>query len=249
VTSRCARSLPGRSLISAASTARRAQSHRAPARCGAAPRPRATARAVPHPRTPANDPERQASQQAARRSGRADATTRPVIMPNSHAAPIAAGHSHRPASGTPQAHQSGKPGKLKGLRRVRANPSAIWMTWRLPASGPPPAPRSVGTRLPLGFSVLLSSGSWQAARVPAGCSALLSCISGRGCLYREPARPARRRARHGALRSGDRGGDRGGRRCRLRDGIRRTCARCLLPATTWSPRRGRASCSCSWAGP
>ena len=54
VTSRCARSLPGRSLISA-STARRAQSHRAPARCGAAPRPRAAARAVPHPWTPAND--------------------------------------------------------------------------------------------------------------------------------------------------------------------------------------------------
>ena len=49
VTSWCARSLPGRSLISAASTARWAQSHRAPARCGAAPRPRATARAVPHP--------------------------------------------------------------------------------------------------------------------------------------------------------------------------------------------------------
>ena len=64
VTSRCARSLPGRSLISAASTARWAQSHRASARCGAAPRPRAAARAVPHPRTPANDPAGQASQQA-----------------------------------------------------------------------------------------------------------------------------------------------------------------------------------------
>jgi DNA-binding transcriptional ArsR family regulator len=49
VTSRCARSLPGRSPISAASTARRARSHRAAARCGAAPRPRAAARAVPHP--------------------------------------------------------------------------------------------------------------------------------------------------------------------------------------------------------
>ncbi len=93
----------GRSLISAASTARRAQSPRAPARCGAAPRPRAAARAAPHPRTPANDPAGQPSQQAARRSGRADATTRPVIMPSSHAAPIAPGHSHRPASGTPQA--------------------------------------------------------------------------------------------------------------------------------------------------
>jgi hypothetical protein len=55
VTSRCARSLAGRSLISAASTARRAQSHRAPARCGAAPRPRTAARAVPHPWTPANN--------------------------------------------------------------------------------------------------------------------------------------------------------------------------------------------------
>ncbi len=103
MTSRCARSLPGRSLISAASTARRAQSRRAPARCGAAPRPRAAARAAPHPRTPANDPAGQPSQQAARRSGRADATTRPVIMPSSHAAPIAPGHSHRPASATPQA--------------------------------------------------------------------------------------------------------------------------------------------------
>ena len=39
MTSRCARSRPGRSLITAASTARWAQSHRAPARCGAAPRP------------------------------------------------------------------------------------------------------------------------------------------------------------------------------------------------------------------
>ncbi len=66
MTSRCARSLPGRSLISAASTAQWAQSHRALARCGAAPPPRAAARAVPHPRTPANDPAGQASQQSAR---------------------------------------------------------------------------------------------------------------------------------------------------------------------------------------
>jgi hypothetical protein len=102
VTSRCARSRPGRSLISAASTARWAQSHRAPARCGAAPRPRTAPLAVPHPSTPANDPAGQASQQAARRSDRADATTRPVIMPSSHV-PITPGHSHRPASGTPQA--------------------------------------------------------------------------------------------------------------------------------------------------
>jgi hypothetical protein len=101
VTSRRARSRPGMSLISAASTARPAQSHRAAARCGAAPRPRAAARAVPHPRTPANDPAGQASQQAAPRSDRADATTWPVIMPDSHAAPIASGHRHRPASGTP----------------------------------------------------------------------------------------------------------------------------------------------------
>src|SRR5690348_2775436 len=37
-------------------------------------------------------------------------------------------------------------------------------------------------------------------------SALYSRI-GRGCLCREPARPARRRSRHGPLRSGDRRGD------------------------------------------
>jgi hypothetical protein len=98
VTSRRARSRPGMSLISAASTARPAQSHRAAARCGAAPRPRAAARAVPHPRTPANDPAGQASQQAAPRSDRADATTWPVIMPDSHAAPIASGHRHRPVA-------------------------------------------------------------------------------------------------------------------------------------------------------
>jgi hypothetical protein len=181
--------------------------------------------------------------------------------------PLIAGHAHpgrirtssqpdparsmtrirRPDSWRLRAHQSGKPGKLKGLRRVRANPAAIWMTWRLTASEPPPAPRSVvrGTRSPLIFCPV-ASGSRQAARVPAGCSALLSCISGRGCLCREPAR---RRARHGALRSGDRGGDRDGRRCRFRDGIRQTCARRLLPATSWSLRRGRARRSCSRAGP
>jgi hypothetical protein len=89
----------------------------------------------------------------------------------------------------------------------------------------------------------------QAARVSAGCSALLSGISGRGCLCREPARPARRRARPGALRPGDRGGDRGGRRGRLRDGIRPTCAGRLFPAATWSLPRGRARRGCSWAGP
>ena len=157
----------------------------------------------------------------------------------------------QPDSGIPRAHQSGKPGKLKGLRRVRANPAAIWMTRRLTASEPPPTPHSVvwGDEAAALISVMLSSGSWQTARVSAVCSALLSCIFGRGCLCREPARPARRRARHGALRSGDRGGDRGGRRCRLRDGIRPTCAGRLLPATTWPLRRGRARRSCSRAGP
>jgi hypothetical protein len=55
------------------------------------------------------------SQQAARKSGRADATTRPVIMPGSHAAPIAPGHGHRPASGTPQAHRcSSQAGQASG---------------------------------------------------------------------------------------------------------------------------------------
>jgi hypothetical protein len=37
----------------------------------------------------------------------------------------------------------GNRGTLKGLRRVRANPAAIWMTWRLAASGPPLTPRNV----------------------------------------------------------------------------------------------------------
>jgi hypothetical protein len=37
----------------------------------------------------------------------------------------------------------GNRGKLKGLRRVRANPAGIWMTWCLAAAGPPLTPRSV----------------------------------------------------------------------------------------------------------
>jgi hypothetical protein len=110
--------LPGRNLISAASTARRDWSHRAPARCGAAPRPRAAARAVPHPRTPTNDPAGQAQPANCTKSDRADATTRPVIMPDSHAAPIAPGHSHRPASGTPQVLARSRAGvRLLGPRR------------------------------------------------------------------------------------------------------------------------------------
>ena len=56
-------------------------------------------------------PAGQASQQAARRSDSADATTRPVIMPSSHAAPIAPGHSHRPASGTPTGASLQLPGR------------------------------------------------------------------------------------------------------------------------------------------
>ncbi len=105
------------------------------------------------------------------------------------------------------------------------------------------------TRQPPGFSVTLPSGSGRTARVSAGCSALLSCISGRGCRCHEPAWPARRRDRHGALRPGDRGGDRGGRRGGLRDGIGQTCAGRRLPATSWSLPRGRAGRSCSRAGP
>ena len=51
----------------------------------------------------------------------------------------------------------------------------------------------------------LAPGGVRAALTPP--TVVLSCISGRGCLCREPARPARRRARPGALRSGDRRGD------------------------------------------
>jgi hypothetical protein len=76
------------------------------------------------------------------------------------------------------------------------------------------------------------------------CPAFLSCLSGRGCLCREPAPPAR----HGALRSGDRGDDRGGGRARLRDGIGQACAGCPLPAAAWPLRRSRAGCNCWWAG-
>jgi hypothetical protein len=44
-----------------------------------------------------------------------------------------------PTPGTPgHIKSSGRPGKLKGLRRVRANPAAIWMTWRPAASVPAP---------------------------------------------------------------------------------------------------------------
>jgi hypothetical protein len=151
----------------------------------------------------------------------------------------------QPDSGEPRAHQSGKPGKLKGLRRVLANPAAIWMTWRLTTSEPPPTPRSVAWGDEAAALIFCHVVFRQTARVSAVCSALLSCIFGRECLCREPAR---RRARHGALRSGDRGDDRGGRRCRLRDGIRPTCAGRPFPATTWSLPRGRARRSCSWAG-
>jgi len=184
---------------------------------------------------------------------------------------LIAGHAHpdrRRTSSQPGPAPEHDQNPATRLRQTRG--TSVWETGQAPGSAAgagasgsylvdlapssvraAPAPRSVvwGEAAALISSVVSSSGSWQTARVSAGCSALSSCISERGCPCREPARPARRQARHGALRSGDREGDRGGRRCRLRDGIRQTCAGHLLPATTWSLPPGRARHDCSRAGP
>ncbi len=117
----------------------------------------------------------------------------------------------RPDSGKPTAHQivweTG--GTLKGLRLVRANPAAIWMTWRLAASGPPLTPRSVRGEGEAAGLILLSSclpapgrqrGPWQ--HVPLYCPA----YPGQDACVASQARPASRRARRGALRPGDRKG-------------------------------------------
>ena len=81
VTSRCARSLLSRSAISAASTARPAQSSRGRAWCGAARRSRAAAPAGPRLQAPANGRAGPASHRAERRSGRAGEKTPLIIMP------------------------------------------------------------------------------------------------------------------------------------------------------------------------
>ena len=73
--------------------------------------------------------------------------------------PVARPESGNPAPGNPGHISLGKPGKLKGLRWVRADPAATRMTWRLTASGPPRLRVVWGTRQPLWFCVMLSSGS------------------------------------------------------------------------------------------
>ena len=169
----------------------------------------------------------------------------------SQAQPRSMTRIRQPGSGKPGGTSVWETGQAPGSA-AGAGASGSYLVDLAPSSvRAAPAPRSVvwGEAAALISSVVSSSGSWQTARVSAGCSALSSCISERGCPCREPARPARRQARHGALRSGDREGDRGGRRCRLRDGIRQTCAGHLLPATTWSLPPGRARHDCSRAGP
>ena len=68
----------------------------------------------------------------------------------SQAQPRSMTRIRQPGSGQPGAHQSGKPGKLQGLRRVRAHPAVIWLTWRRAASGPSRLPVvRCGARQPL----------------------------------------------------------------------------------------------------
>ena len=52
-------------------------------------------------------------------------------MPSSHAAPIAPGHSHRPTSGTPQAHRcSSQAGQASGTHRKTELAKAFGRWWR-----------------------------------------------------------------------------------------------------------------------
>jgi hypothetical protein len=101
VTSRCARSFPGRYRISAAMTARSAQSSRGP---GLARRPRAGAPAAPRSWTLTSGRAGPASRRAGRRPDRAGGGTRLTIMPHGRTPPIAAGHRNRPNFGTRQGH-------------------------------------------------------------------------------------------------------------------------------------------------
>jgi len=99
-------------------------------------------------RAPGTDPSRPARRDRSRRNRRSCHSSLGMLTPDrkrTSSQPDPARSMTRirqPDSGKPRAHQSGKPGKL-GVRRVLANPAAIWMTWRLTASEPPPTPRSV----------------------------------------------------------------------------------------------------------
>ena len=122
VTSRCARSLLSRSAISAASTARPAQSSRGRAWCGAARRSRAAAPAGPRLQAPANGRAGPASHRAERRSGRAGEKTPLIIMPHGHALPVAPGHRNRPTLGTRQAARRYGPAPVPASR-ARTSPT------------------------------------------------------------------------------------------------------------------------------
>ena len=100
MTSRCARSLLGRCRISAASTARSAQSSRGGGlvRRSTAISYRSTSSSAFV--TPTNGRAGQASRRAERRSSRAGEETRLIIMPHGHASPVAPGHRNRPTFGT-----------------------------------------------------------------------------------------------------------------------------------------------------
>jgi hypothetical protein len=166
--------------------------------------------------------------------------------------PVARPESSNPGSANP-GHTSPGPGEAQALA-AGAGKSGSYL-------GDLTSPSVVqgGQGNSSAFSVILSSGTWQAARVLAACSALLSCISGRGCLCREPARPARRRSRRGALRPGDRRGDRGGQAPqapgRHPPDARVACSR-RLPGRCAEAASGaaapglapwaRARCSCRW---
>src|SRR5690349_1683547 len=58
--------------------------------------------------------------------------------------PVGRPGSSNPSPGKPgHIKSSGKPGGINRLRRVRANPPGIWMTWRRAAFEPPLTPPSV----------------------------------------------------------------------------------------------------------
>jgi hypothetical protein len=139
-----------------------------------------------------------------------------------------------PGSGKPRAHRPGKPGKLKGLRRVRANPAAIWMTRRPAASGPPRL-RVVWCR---------GRGSRPEQYVP-------PCYPAHpgedACVASQPGQPG---AEPGTARRGPAiegviavaGAAGSGTASARRAGGR------LLSAPAWSLRRSGAGCGCSRAG-
>ena len=115
-----------------------------------------------------------------------------------------------PIPGTPgHIKSSGRPGKLKGLRQVLANPAAIWMTWRPAASVPAPTPRSVVWRQDEAAARIFCHVWFPAAGRQRGFQQYVPpyCPASPGedaCVASQPGQPARR-ARPGARRPGDGG--------------------------------------------